>query len=85
MNHFTVYVCETCGYKSISFDCMEEHEANHLGLSVKELHDYNALKSFARYMSSVAYSTNNKETREKHDKAIMDLIEFERIHNISTV
>ena len=45
MNHFTVYVCETCGYKSISFDYMEEHEANHLGLSVKELHDYNALKS----------------------------------------
>lgn len=82
MRQYTMYVCETCGYESRSFDDIEQHEANHLGLTVKELHDYNALKSFARYMGSTVANTNNEETRKKFDKAIEDLVNFEMEHHI---
>ena len=82
MKRYTVYVCETCGYESRSFDDMEKHEADHLGLTVKELHDYHTLKSFASYMGSVVYSRNNEETRAKYDEAIEKLVDFEQKHNI---
>ena len=82
MKRYTMYVCETCGYESRSFDDMEEHEASHLGLTVSELHNYNALKSFARYMGGVISHTSNDETRAKFDKAIEDLVAFEEAHKI---
>lgn len=82
MKQYTMYVCETCGYESRSFNDMEEHEANHLGLTVEELHNYNALKSFARYMGGVISHTSNDETRAKFDKAIEDLVAFEEAHKI---
>lgn len=82
MKQYMVYVCETCGYESRSFDDMEKHEASHLGLTVQELHEYHALKSFARYMGSVVYSINNEETRAKYDEAIEKLVTFEQNHNI---
>lgn len=82
MRQYTMYVCETCGYESKSFANMEEHEASHLGLTVNELHEYNALKSFASYMGSVIFSRNNEETRLKFDKAIEDLVAFETKHNL---
>lgn len=82
MKQYTMYVCETCGYESRSFEDMEKHEANHLGLTVKELHNYNALKSFARYMGGVISHTSNEETRGKFDKAVEDLVAFEQEHNL---
>lgn len=82
MKQYTMYVCETCGYESRSFEEMEKHEASHLGLTVNELHSYNALKSFAKYMGGVISHTSNEETRAKYDKAIEDLWAFEKEHNI---
>lgn len=82
MKRYTMYVCETCGYESKSFDDMEEHEASHLGLTVEELHEYHALKSFAEYMGKYLSHTNNEETRTKFDNAIENLIAFEERHGI---
>lgn len=82
MTRYSVYVCETCGYESRSFDEVEAHEANHLGLTVKELHDYHALKSFASYMGSVVASTNHEQTRAKFDEAVEKLVAFEQEHRI---
>lgn len=82
MKQYTMYVCETCGHETRHFDEMEEHEAGHLGLTVKELHSYSALKSFARYMGGVLSHTSNDETRGKFDKAVEDLIAFEEEHNL---
>ncbi len=82
MRQYVMYVCETCGYESRSFDDIEQHEASHLGLTVKELHDYNALKSFARYTGGIVANANNEETRKKFDKAIEDLVNFEIEHHI---
>lgn len=82
MKQYTMYVCETCGYESRSFEDMEAHEASHLGLTVSELHEYNALRSFASYMGAVISSANNEKTRLKFDKAIEDLVEFELRHSL---
>ena len=77
-----MYTCDTCNFECRNHDEMEAHEANHLGLTVEELHKYNALKSFASYMGSVVSTTKNEATEAKFDKAIKDLIDFEKEHNI---
>lgn len=82
MKQYTIYVCETCGYESRSVDDMEAHEAGHWGLTVTEFHEYNALKSFAKYMSGIVSNTGNADTRGKFEKAIDDLIAFEEAHSI---
>ena len=61
---------------------MEEHEANHIGLTVEELHQYNKLKSLAAYMGSVVSTAKNELTEAQFDKTIKDLIDFEKQHNI---
>lgn len=82
MKQYTVYVCETCGYENRDVDEMRKHEAAHLGLTVKEMDEYRALKSFASYMGSVISKINNEETQQKFDKAIEAVIDFEKRHSI---
>ena len=82
MKQYSIYVCETCGHESKSCDEMRKHEAAHLGLTVEEMEDYKALKSFVRYMGSVVSTTNNEMTRRRFDRAIDDLVVFERKHKI---
>lgn len=78
----TIYICETCGFQSFDANEMEQHEANHLGLTVEEFHSYNTLKSFAAYMGGVVCNRNNDETRGKFDEAIAKLVAFEEEHHI---
>lgn len=47
MKNYTMYVCETCGYESLDAKEIMQHEADHLCLTVKEMEQYRALKSFA--------------------------------------
>lgn len=82
MKQYTMHVCETCGYESKSFDDMEKHEANHLGLTVEELHEYAALRSFAEYISGVISHTNTTKTRAACYRAIADLENFQKEHHI---
>lgn len=82
MKQYTVYVCETCGYESRDVEDIRKHEASHLGLTVKEMESYRALKSFASYMGSVVAEKNNEETRKKFDEAVEKLIAFEKEHGI---
>ena len=82
MKQYSIYVCETCGYESKNCNEMREHEAAHLGLTVKEMEEYNSLKSFAAHMGSVVSTTNNEMTRNKFDEAIENLTAFEKEHGI---
>lgn len=82
MKQYTVYVCETCGYESKSFDDMEEHEASHLGLTVTEMDEYRALKFFVNYKRSITYLRNNEDTRRDFDSAVEQLVAFEKAHGI---
>ena len=78
MKQYTVYVCETCGYKSEDANEVMQHEADHLGLTVKEMEQYRDLKSFANYMGSVVSHTKNEATDKEFDDAIQNLLDFEK-------
>ena len=84
MKHYTVYVCETCGYESKDGEDMRTHEASHLGLTVKEMETYSAMKSFAAYMGSVIANRKNEELERRYDEAIQAVIDFEKEHGIKS-
>ena len=73
MKMYQIYVCETCGKKSKSQEEIERCEASHVGLTIKEKHSWEALKSAARYFSSVLYNTNNEKTDQLMTKLLIDL------------
>lgn len=82
MKQYTIYVCETCGYESKDAKEIMQYEADHLGLTVKEMEQYRALKSFANYMGSVVSHTKNEATDKAFDDAIQNLLDFEKEHGI---
>ena len=54
-----IYICETCGKESeIPFE-IEACEANHLGLTVEELHAYHALQSATKYFQTRYLDTSD--------------------------
>lgn len=83
MRMYQVYVCEHCGKESLNHDEIEACEASHMGLTVKEKHTWDALKSAARYFGSVVSTTNNEQTRAAYDNAVEKLISFEQSHGMS--
>lgn len=80
---YQMYVCECCGKESKDCEVIEACEAAHFGLTVKEKHEWDALKSSARYFGSVVMTNNNENTRATYDNAIEKLIAFEQLHGIS--
>lgn len=83
MKHYTVHVCEICGYEDKNYEYMRTHEANHFNLTVKEMDEYNSLKSYVRHISSVVMNNNNETTRQKYDESVEKLIAYEKEHNIN--
>lgn len=78
----SIRFCETCGYESKDAEDMRKHEASHLGLTVEEMDQYRAMKSFAAYMGSVVFNKKSEETETKYDEAINAVIDFEKKHGI---
>lgn len=50
MHKYIMYVCNKCNYESKSYKEMNEHEAAHLGLTVKEMETYKSLKSIVQHL-----------------------------------
>ena len=85
MKMYQVYVCETCGHKSIDRDEVELCETKHMGLkSLEDKHTYDALKGLVKHCSAVLSSCSNDQTRAAFDKAIKQLIAFEEKHGIAS-
>ncbi len=82
MKRHIIYECEKCGMKSESYNEIWACEANHMGLTSKEMIEYTDLQVAVKYWSSVVSSTNNDETRGKLDRAIERVMAFEEKHNI---
>lgn len=82
MKQYTVYVCETCSYKSRDAKEMKEHEAEHLGLTVEEMDKYMDLKACAEFMGRVMSKTRNEDTIKKFNDAVQRLIDFGKEHGI---
>ena len=82
MKSYTMYVCETCGFECDDGEMMMEHEASHLGLSIEEFEQYNALKSRVRFAAGTLYHLKNHDSKKKYDKVLEQLVAFEKEHNI---
>ena len=82
MKNYVMFVCETCGYESKDFRHMQEHEDSHLELTAEESAEYQSLKANIEVTNRMSILRHNNETRSKYNKAIEDLIAFERQHGI---
>lgn len=82
MRQYTVYECEICGKISSIEKEIVECEASHLGLTLEESIEYQNLKrKVVKASANVAY-TKNIKTEAAFDKAIKDMIAFEKKHGI---
>ncbi len=82
MKRITLYACETCSFSSADALEVEKHEAEHLNLTVDELHEYQDLKREAAHFSSIVSEHNNEQTRVRYDEACEALTDFEVKHGI---
>ena len=77
-----VYVCEYCGNQYDSVIEAAQCEADHLGLTLKQLSEYNDLLLEERKAGLARSYTNNQETRDRLEKAIQAVLVFEKEHNM---
>ena len=78
MKQHVIYECKTCGKKSENKEDILECEAAHLGLTIAEKKTYDFLKDRVKNASSVISITKNEETDKAFDKAINELMDFEK-------
>nr|DAY68588.1 MAG TPA: C2H2 type zinc-finger protein [Caudoviricetes sp.] len=83
MKTINIYQCEHCGFETRDFSEIEKHEAAHFGLTVKDKHFYNALKSFLNYINSIDVNLSNEDKINKSRKETSEkLTKFERSHGL---
>ena len=82
MRQYTIYECEVC--KKTSTDSKEilTCEAAHMGLTYDEWQEYKRLKSAAALAGFHLGSTKNEQTEAAFDKAIDELVGFEKKHRL---
>lgn len=78
MKQYIIYECKTCGKKSENREDILECEAAHLGLTIAEKKTYDFLKEMVEYAGSVVSRTKNEETDKAFDKAVNELLAFEK-------
>lgn len=83
MKQHIIYECKTCGKKSENKEDILECEAAHLGLTIAEKKTYDFLKERAEYAGSVVSRTKTEETDKAFDKAIEELLAFEKEFGIN--
>lgn len=83
MKQHIIYECETCGKKSENKEDILECETAHLGLTIAEKKTYDFLKDRVKNASSVVSRTKNEETDKAFDKAIEELLAFEKEFGIN--
>ena len=78
MKQHVIYECKTCGKKSENREEILKCEAVHLGLTIAEKKTYDFLKKRVEQAGYVVSRTKNEETDKAFDKAINELIAFEK-------
>lgn len=76
------YVCEYCGCQYEEPKYAYHCEAQCLGISIEEYHEYRNLLDEERKAYRDSVSVNNKEVRRRRDDASKAVIEFQNKHGI---
>ena len=79
-----MYVCECCGKESTDAKKIESCEATDLGLTIEQLQEYREMQWRAESWGAIVSRRNNQENRTGEEKAIRELLEFEKEHAIQT-
>ena len=83
MKQKTIYVCETCKYENKDALEMRHHEAEHLGLTLNELREYEILKRELSAACTEFVSHNTAKARATLQSTLDHLITFEKEHNLN--
>ena len=78
MKQHIIFECETCGKQSENREEIMKCEAAHLGLTIAEKKTYDFLKDRVKNASLVVSRTKNEETNKAFDKAVNELLDFEK-------
>lgn len=82
MKQIMVYVCEKCGKQSQNIEEILKCEAAHFGLTPDKMKEWQALATKAKQAGAIVYIEKNEQTEKAYDKAIDELIAFEKAHGI---
>lgn len=87
MEIINLYKCECCNFTTKNFELAEKHEAAHYGLTVKEKHTYDALKSSVFYANMLisgksSFNVDKDNAERYHNETERKLINFERNHGL---
>ncbi len=83
MLEYTVYECKICRKKSKDRTEITKCEASHMKLSPEEYTRYQRLKKNAERAGRVVSIRKNEETDWNFDKAVLELLLFEREHGLN--
>ncbi|WP_270368247.1 hypothetical protein [Eubacterium ramulus] len=83
MKRHVFYECETCGKKSEDMAEIIACEAAHLGLTVAEKKEWEALEQKMRKAADTVSCSSNEETQRAFDDAVDEILRFEKVHNLS--
>lgn len=83
MKQKTIYVCETCKYENKDALEMRHHEAEHLGLTLNELREYEILKRELSAACAEFVSHNTAKARATFQSTLDRLVAFEKEHNLN--
>lgn len=83
MKNYIMFVCETCGFETPSYDKMFAHEASHLGLSVEEYREYINLEMNIKYLEERIIYDQCSYTYDSLKESKIKLLTFEKDHEIA--
>lgn len=78
MKQHIIYECKTCGKQSENNEEIMKCEASHLGVTIAEKKTYDFLKERVAHAGAVVSRTKNEETDKGFDKAVSELLAFEK-------
>lgn len=76
------YECPICGYRTDDKNECLSHDAGHYKLTPVEYERWLCLAEIARRATATRCVTNFPDTRLAEDKAIKELVDFEREHGL---
>ena len=82
MKQKIIYVCETCKYENKDALEMRHHEAEHLGLTLNELREYEVLKQAVANKSLELAKGSTVKVRQEFQDTLDQLLQFEKEHNL---
>lgn len=78
-----VYICEMCNKESTNPVEIIKCECSHLGIDLNILNKWRELRDNAAKAGQQYSIRHNADTDAAFDKAVIELVEFERKHNLT--